>query len=204
MIASFLTPCTPVFEPFFIGLASRTAIIGNVNLMRSTQRFPLLASLLILLPIMATCSRLPSNPVEPATKASTTVPITSSTPLAPEPTRAAQPSATTAPLNTATPQPTPTLPDDIREVTLVAHGVLPNWNYLFTFGFTEEVQGGYRLVVDQNKEYNCTTLSDQPGYLYCDGPMAAFDDFVEYKLISEDGSLTVLEGRVYIPPEFTP
>jgi len=174
-----------------------------MTLMISAHRFTLLASLLILLPLAA-CSRLPINPVETAAIASTTVPDPSSTFLPPDPTRTAQPSATAAPLKTATLQPTLTLPDDIRQVTLVAHGVLPNWNYLFTFGFTEKVQGSYRLVVDQNKEYTCTTRNDQPDNLYCDGPMAAFDDFVEYKLMAEDGSLTVLEGRVYIPPEFTP
>jgi hypothetical protein len=172
--------------------------------MRSAHRITLLASLLILLLAMAACSNLPVNAVEPAAVPSTTVPEPSSTFLAPDPTRTAQPSATAAPLNTATLQPTLTLPDDIRQVTLVAHGVLPNWNYLFTFGFTEKVQGSYRLMVDQNKEYTCTTRNDQPDNLYCNGPMAAFDDFVEYKLMAEDGSLTVLEGRVYIPPEFTP
>ena len=172
--------------------------------MKLLTRTSLAVLFLLIMFMLAACKSLPDTQTAAVATLPPAQPVSSSTPLPVDPARTAQPTVTASPAFTATPQPTPTLPDDIRQVTLVTHGVLPNWKYLFTFGFTEEVQGGYRLVVDQNKEYNCTTRSDQPGYLYCDGPMAAFDDFVEYKLISEDGSLTVLEGRVYIPPEFTP
>lgn len=173
-------------------------------LMKSFLQTRLVLALLLLAILLATCTGLPDT----QTAAVATLPPTRAAPgntASPMvPTRTAQPSTTAAPVYTATPQPSPTLPDDISQVTLVAHGVLPNWNYLFTFGFAAEVQGSYRLVVDQNKEYTCTSRSDQPLFLYCDGPMAAFDDFVDYELRTADDSMMVLRGEVYIPYEFTP
>lgn len=170
--------------------------------MKSFLQTRLVLALLLLAILLAACTGLPDT----QTAAVATLPPTRAAPgntASPMvPTRAAQPSTTSTPLNTATPQPTPTLLDDISQVSLVAHGVLPNWNYLFTFGFSDTVKGSYRLMVDQNKEYTCTTRSDQPLFLYCDGPMAAFDDYVDYELKTGDGSQVVLLGQVYIPYEF--
>ena len=172
--------------------------------MKSFLQTGLALALLLLAILLAACNGTPN--VQPAVLStlSPTKPVPSHTSIPFEPTRTLQPSVTVSVAATATMQPTPTLLDDISQVRLAAHGVLPNWNYLFTFGFAEKVQGSYKLMVDQNKEYTCTTRSDQPLYLYCDGPMAAFDDYVEYVLSTEDGSQLVKTGQVFIPAEFTP
>ncbi len=172
--------------------------------MKSFYRPVLLIPFLILLFTLAACTGISTGQPETVETPSPTKAAPSSTQLPLIPTHTSQPTATSAPVSTATPLPTPTLLDDISQVTLVAHGVLPNWNYLFTFGFAEKVRGNYRLVVDQNKDYTCATRSDQPTFLYCDGPMAAFDDYVNFELRTENGSLVVLTGNVYIPPVFTP
>ena len=171
--------------------------------MKSFIRSIMVLPLLILPFLLAACTDAPFTTTPADATPSPTRPVPSNT-IPAAPTRTLQPAVTASAVATTTLQPTPTLVDDISQVTLVAHGVLPNWKYLLTFGFSDTVRGSYRLVVDENKEDSCTTRSDQPSFLYCDGPMAAFDDYVDYELWTIDGSLVILTGKVYIPPEFTP
>lgn len=126
----------------------------------------------------------PSEPAKPLVTPTRVVPTAS---LAPTQTPAVTPAASTI---TSTPL--------INHAKLVAHGALPDWQYLLTFEFENEVEQEYILKVDGNKNYACYTIAEKPTTLFCHGQLVGVDKTFSYKLLDTQQSL-VLAGEFYIP-----
>ncbi len=175
--------------------------------MKKLFRLTNLVFTLIFVFTLAACSVVSSSPtaapaISPQADTVTSIPPTI-TSMPEQPVEKLSPSPTLAYTQTNSPEPSAALPDDTGKITLLSHGVLPNWNYLVTFAFPEPVKDLYYLMVDTNKQYTCTTRQDFPNYLYCSGPMSRIDDFVSYQLKSVSQNGFVLEGEIYIPYEFS-
>jgi hypothetical protein len=109
---------------------------------------------------------------------------------------------TPAPTVTISPTPQPT--SEMQTARLVGTGSRPNWQYFFTVEAEEALQGRYYGVVAGNKQYACETVPQNPNRVYCFGPLAGVDRWVDYVLYEQATEKKVHEGRFFIPLNLNP
>ena len=136
------------------------------------------------LPPTATVEKIVDSP----TPAPTDTPYVTDTPT---PTETAVPTATIAPSST------PVM--DFSKVKIINLGFLPNWRCLFTLELPKPVEGQYYLMVQTNKQYKCEVIAKFPNRLYCTGPLAVIDDYVDVSLFMVGASEPVLYAKPFIP-----
>lgn len=145
---------------------------------------------------MAGCSNIKTTPTVtlPPVPTRTRAPTTTEAP-----TVTAVPSATltATPLPTATLTPTPV--SELAKAKIYTIGFLPKWRFFFALEIPEKIQGSYYALVDKNKRYNCEIRTDKPNRLYCIGPQARIDDWVDYGVYEKDTDRLVYEGRIFVP-----
>jgi hypothetical protein len=88
---------------------------------------------------------------------------------------------------------------DFSSAKFFTGGALPNWQYFIALEFDGHLTGEYYAVVDRNKDYSCEILPMYPHRLYCDGPQAAFMDFVRFEVFDAKTDKKVYEERIWIP-----
>ena len=81
-------------------------------------------------------------------------------------------------------------------------GSLPHWQYFIALKFDGQITGNYYAIVDKNKDYDCEILTMYPDRLYCDGPQAAFMDYVKFQVFDADTDEMVYEERLWIPGSY--
>jgi hypothetical protein len=109
---------------------------------------------------------------------------------------------TPAPTLTITPTPQPT--SEMETARLVGTGFRPNWQYFFTVEAEEALQGHYFGVVAGNKQYACEIIPQNPKRIYCFGPLAGLDRWVDYVIYEQETEHLVHEGRFFIPLNLLP
>ena len=81
-------------------------------------------------------------------------------------------------------------------------GSLAHWQYFIALKFDGQITGNYYAIVDKNKDYDCEVLPMYPNRLYCDGPQAAFMDFINFQVFNADTDEMVYEERLWIPGSY--
>jgi hypothetical protein len=147
--------------------------------------------------LMAACSAAPVEPV-PGT-AVPTLPAPAAT-IAPQPTPT-EIEATASPIPTVTVTPTPQPTSEMTAAYLYASGFLPNWRFFFTVQAAEPLQSSYYGIVAGSKRYTCEIIAQTPDRLFCSGPQAAINRWVDYAVYEEESDQVVHEGRFFIPIE---
>jgi hypothetical protein len=143
---------------------------------------------------LAGCSAAPTEPAPMATP----LQVNTATPPA---TRTPTMTATTAPVPTSTETLKPTPTSEMDTARLFATGFLPNWGFFFTIEAEEPIQMNYYGIVARDKRYNCEVISQNPNRIYCYGPLAAVDRWVDYGVYEEETDRLVHAGRFFIPIE---
>lgn len=123
------------------------------------------------------------------------------------PSKTSEPTATFLPTVMHTPTPgltkTPTLSltpaKDYSGVEFFTAGLLKKWRFFIAIKFPEKIEGEFYCLVDKNKEYTCTILEEYPDRLYCTGPLAGIDDWIEYAIYESGSNQLVYEDEVFIP-----
>ena len=129
-----------------------------------------------------------STPTQPPTPTATALP--------PTPTITSSPTIVPSETPTSTPAPQ----TDFSEAVFYTAGFPSKWNYFFAIQLPSgTIQGDYYAVVDENKEYTCEVLAAYPDRLYCTGPLAAANDFIDYAIYEKDSNLKVFEGNIFVP-----
>lgn len=109
----------------------------------------------------------------------------------------------TAASDTPTPAPTqsatPYMGVDFSLVELTQGGFLSDLRYFVTFEFPDPVEGEYRAVVDQNKDYKCVVLPDYLNRLYCSGPLVRVYNWADIDLYADGIDQPVWSGKFFIP-----
>jgi hypothetical protein len=82
-------------------------------------------------------------------------------------------------------------------------GSLAHWQYFIALKFDGHITGNYYAIVDKNKDYDCEVLPMYPDRLYCDGPQAAFMDYVKFQVFDADTDEMVYEERLWIPGSYS-
>jgi hypothetical protein len=91
---------------------------------------------------------------------------------------------------------------DWNSASFFTSGSLPHWQYFIALQFDGQISGNYYAVVDKNKNYDCEILPMYADRLYCDGPQAAFMDFVKFQVFNADTDEQVYEEHIWIPGSF--
>lgn len=139
--------------------------------------------------------------VEPAPATATpTLPAAAAT-LSPQPTPT-DIEATASPIPTETITPTPQPTSEMDTAYLYASGFLPNWRFFFTVQAAEPLQNSYYGIVAGSKRYTCEIIAQTPDRLFCSGPQAGIDKWVDYAVYEEESDQVVQEGRFFIPIEW--
>jgi len=147
-------------------------------------------------PSVAESSPLAPTQQLPSTSTPTLAPEPTSTPIPPTATITSSPTAIPSETSTATPAPL----TDFSEASLYTTGSLSKWRYFFAVSVpSEAIEGQYYAIVDRNKEYTCEVLAAYPNRLYCNGPLAAANDFIDYAIYEKDTNLKVFEGNIFVP-----
>jgi hypothetical protein len=107
--------------------------------------------------------------------------------------------STTIATLTETPTATPVKIADWSSAEFYTGGALAHWQYFIALQFDGNITGEYYAVVDKNKDYKCTILTLYPNRLYCDGPQAAFMDFVKFEVFDAKTDEKVYEEQIWIP-----
>ena len=134
-------------------------------------------------------------PTKKASKTPTPDPVADES-LAPE----NQLTATLEATSTATA--TPVKIADWRSAKYYTGGALAHWQYFIALEFDGNITGEYYAVVDKNKDYKCTVLPMYPNRLYCDGPQAAFMDYVDFVVYDAKTDQQVFKDRIWIPATY--
>jgi hypothetical protein len=141
-----------------------------------------------------------AEPLEPVLATATlTLPAPTAT-LTPQPT-STQIVATASPIPTETITPTPQPTSEMTAAYLYASGFLPNWRFFFTVQAGEPLQSSYYGIVAGSKRYTCEIIAQSPDRLFCSGPQAGIDKWVDYAVFEEESDQVVHEGRFFIPIE---
>ncbi len=104
---------------------------------------------------------------------------------------------TLTPTLTLTSTPAPLM--DFSQAKVINIGLLPQWKCLITLQLPDEVKGQYFALVNRNKEYDCEVLKTANNRLYCIGPLAGVDKFVNFKLYQKDLDYPVFEADLRMP-----
>jgi hypothetical protein len=148
--------------------------------------------------LMTACNAAPVEPV-PAT-ATLTLPAPTVTPTT-QPT-STQIVATASPIPTETIPPTPQPTSEMATAYLYASGFLPDWRFFFTVQAAEPLQNRYYGVVAGSKRYTCEIIEQTPDRLFCSGPQAGIDKWVEYAVYEQETDQVVHDGQFFIPIEW--
>jgi hypothetical protein len=162
-----------------------------------SRLFVIFLSIIFVLSATA-CSVAPIEPV-PAT-AAPTLPAAPATPTPPPAPTEVEATATQVPTVTVTPTPQPT--SEMTAAYLYSSGFLPNWRFFFTVQAAEPLQSSYYGIVAGSKRYTCEIIAQTPDRLFCSGPQAGIDKWVEYAVYEEDSDQVVHEGQFFIPIEW--
>jgi hypothetical protein len=109
------------------------------------------------------------------------------------------PTPTETPVPTATIMPSATPVMDFSKVKIINLGFLSNWRCLITLEMPKPVQGEYYLMVQTNKQYKCEVIAKFPNRLYCTGPLAVIDDYVDVSLFMVGNNAPVFYAKPFIP-----
>ena len=101
--------------------------------------------------------------------------------------------------STDTPEPTAVKIADWSSAKYYTGGALAHWQYFIALEFDGNITGSYYAIVDKNKDYKCTVLPMYPNRLYCDGPQAAFMDYVDFVVYDATTDQQVFQDRIWIP-----
>jgi hypothetical protein len=137
------------------------------------------------------------------TPTSTTVVTPSSVPTAtPFSSPTSRPVQTSLPDATALPAPAVSSTLDpgpgFPQARVIRHGQTGHWNYFVTLQADSAINGDYYAMVDQNKEYTCHISSKMPRQMTCMGPMAAFEDYIDFWVYAKGGTEPVFKAHLYI------
>jgi hypothetical protein len=129
-------------------------------------------------------------------------PIPTATPFSSPTSRPVQtslPDATAlpAPAVSSTSDPGPGFP----QARVIRHGQTGNWNYFVTLQAESAINGDYYAVVDQNKNYTCHISSKMSQQMTCTGPMAAFEDYIDFWVYTKGKTEPVFKVHLYIPAD---
>jgi hypothetical protein len=149
--------------------------------------------------LLAGCSGVEPVQLTPTPAPPTSVPTRT---LAVSRTPTAEFTHTPAPTVTITPTPQPT--SEMETARLVGTGSRPNWQYFFTVEAEEALQGRYYGVVAGNKQYACEIIPQNPNRIYCHGPLAGLDRWVDYVIYEQATEQRVHEGQFFIPLNLLP
>ncbi len=116
------------------------------------------------------------------------------------PTRQPEPTEewTATPISSSTPEPTLPPADNWEGASFYTAGFLQNWNFFIAVQLKEDIKGSYYAVVEEGKTYYCSN-SYNPRRLYCSGPLARIDDWVEYEIFDKLTDQSVFKSEVFIP-----
>lgn len=143
--------------------------------------------------------------IEPTPAQQTEIPTRRATqtsmPTATEkPTRQSEPTEewTATPFSSSTPEPTLPPADNWEGAAFYTAGFLQNWNFFIAVQLKEDIKGSYYAVVGKGKTYYCSN-NYNPRRLYCTGPLARLDDWVDYEIFEKLSNQSVFKGSVFIP-----
>lgn len=151
-------------------------------------------SLLVLSLLLQSCSPkkvepTPIHQTERPTLVSTTPPLPTATERPtnqPEPTK----EWTATPISSSTPEPTLPPADNWEGAAFYTAGFLQNWNFFIAVQLKEDIKGSYYAVVGKGKTYYCSN-NYNPRRLYCTGPLARLDDWVDYEIFDRVSNQSV-------------
>lgn len=133
------------------------------------------------------------KPTRPVTQ--TSLPTATEKPTTqPEPTE----EWTATPFSSSTPEPPLPPADNWEGAAFYTAGFLQNWNFFIAVQLKEDIQGSYYAVVGKGKTYYCSN-NYNPRRLYCTGPLARLDDWVEYEIFDRVSNQSVFKNKVFIP-----
>jgi hypothetical protein len=128
------------------------------------------------------------------------------------PTITARPTQTASPTTTVTVNPTatftPTLPpppDDFSNIKFISFGPLPNWNFMFTFGFPSPVEGEYYVETrNPRKVFPCRPLLEynHPERMVCLGRVPAVEKNIDFVIKDAHNDAVLYTGWISIPFEY--
>ena len=105
---------------------------------------------------------------------------------------------TATPISSSTPEPTLPPADNWEGAAFYTAGFLQNWNFFIAVQLNEDIKGSYYAVVGKGKTYYCSN-NYNPRRLYCTGPLARLDDWVEYEIFDRVSNQSVFKSKVFIP-----